>query len=736
MNKNIMILLFSLLPSLLFASVDEKLEYYLQDENLEKAVAKLFVVGYPGDIYNYTKCNECSFLLKELQIGGIMLNQYNLPASELTEFDRQTAFRKIRSLIQDIGYQSVSNLRSSLKTQPLLMVDFESYRFSSVKYPLSPPPSSLALASTGDANFTYAAGLLSGYQLKQMGIDVILGPVLDLNLNLQQGKPNTTIRTRAYSDNFDIVYSHANAFIDGIKKSNLIVFTKHFPPYSSIDSNPHSQASSHVGSSNFIKSELEVFKALSEKVDGIMTSHLNIGSDSSYLPFTFSKHQMSDYLLENKGISNHNLYITDDMSHMEAVKVYQEKNNKSYADIAYEAFQSGHNLLLFSHYGSESDFNRKELANSINYIAKRVRENKESKAHLKRSLKRIFTIQEARIKQRIDVSEFDHRAEQILLDTKFNDIDEYFTSTYKNGAISLKDEKLPNLTELSNDHRFLLIADKSVLSQYDEFKNRGERYTTIPKPNYHSIEEFGSFLRDELRKNDFVYFTVDNIDDANAVDHINIYFPKLLEKLVILLHENPSYLKDSVINKAKFILGNFSRDPISYRVDLHFILYGNKPKVIDYLPVSLNNKSYHDTSGLVPINYASNKSVIEFFATEKERKLNQENKNLKSELKSIRMRERGPIEMVRLILTVFFIVSGLFVLLHVSFALIPENKRSNHYFNQVIHGINIVFFRGGKIYNYIIVAFLVSCVLLFLSFLFVDFPSFNDGVEGLKPFVQ
>jgi len=642
----------------IFSNATDSLEHFLKEENIEKAIAQLFVVGYPGDIYNYTKCKDCEYLTDEIGVGGIIINQYNAPHNDLLKFDKQLAFKKISDLIKDIRHRARSS-RTVFKKEPTLFVDFESYRFSSLRYPLTPPPSALALASTGDANLSYYAGILSGFQLNQLGIDAVLGPVLDLNTYKSQGQPNSSIRDRAYSDRPEIIYEHAKAFIDGLKKADMKIFIKHFPSYSFIDSNPHSSSSSYIGSHEYLAKELKLFENLSSEVDGIMTSHLNLGVSKTVLPFTFSNSQVSKYFLNNKEINSNALLITDDLSNMESVKDYMKRRNKTYGEIALKALMAGHDYLLFSHFGRKGGFDKYELSKAIKHIASKATTDRKIKERIKDSLSKILNFKE-KTKTDKNTNYFNYEATDILKNSDFTNHQDFLRSVFKQGAILIKgnkDGKLPNIKELSNDRKYLLITRKSNYKKYSEFENEGSNYNLTTPPKYKNISEYQNFLIKKLSKFDLVYITVDNLDDGNAVDHIRIHYPKLLDKLVVLLHDTPANLSALFINKAPFILANFSKNPISYNVDLDFILHNEKPKNIDFLPISLNKGAFHNSqkaSKAKKVNYIN--EMPKFYDTEKEKELDDKLKVYEDIIYDFNTKEVIPKQIVFLIFGVIWLI--------------------------------------------------------------------------------
>jgi beta-N-acetylhexosaminidase len=619
-------------------SEDEKLEYYLKDDNLEHAVAQMFIVGYPADIINYTSCSECDYLVNKLRVGGIIINQYNVPEKKLLTDDRDNAFNKVTNFIDDITIKSRANGRTRLQLDPIVMVDFENYRFSSIKYPLASIPSALSIATTGDTKNAYLAGKLAGYHLTQTGVDVILGPVLDKNTNMVQGQPNSTIRDRAFSDRKKIVYDFASEYIKGLSTSNIKIFAKHYPSYSAIDGNPHSVASSYVGSTDNLKEDLSLFKELEQVVDGFMTSHLNTGAASRYLPFTFSRHEVQESFRNKGGVNTQKLLITDDLSDMKPVRTYMENRKRDFSEVALDAFLAGHDFLLFSHFGSNENFNSINLTNAIKLIANEVRENKEYKLKLEKTLARIFRFKDG-IHNKSNVVDFDYKAKDIFNNSDYEDADDFVKSTISKGIVAIKTltPSLPNTRAQSIDMEYLLITKERYFSNFNRFNNMGDNYTLIHPPEFKEILEYQKFLENKLSRYDLVYIIVDDFDDANAIDGIRIYHPKLLKKLIIILHESPSMLSSSLITDAEYIIGNFSRNPVAYELDNNIIFNEITAKPIEYLPVSLNQKTFYN-SEVMPRPLKNNMSgaadKTRIYDTVNERMLDEENIRLLEKIDS------------------------------------------------------------------------------------------------------
>lgn len=347
----------------------------LSELELKRKIAKLFVVGIETDYANSSSSSRLEELISEVGIGGVMLNAYNFPPTELSKDDsRENAFHSAKNL-----FLPIQRYAESSDNMPLVFVDFESRRYSSIKYPLISPPSALTLGSTGDTSYAYYVGRAVAYQLSRLGVDVILGPVLDSDNASSQDSLNSTIKTRSFSDNLDVISLFARRYMEGLKSVGIGVIGKHLPSYSAVTGNPHGSITRFSGSLEQIERNARPFQDNYDLMDGIMTSHLIIDELGSK-PFTLNKQAMTTILSDSFGESFNSgghIFITDDLSEMDATLEYMKSVNIGYEDVALEAFKAGHDLLLFSHIGSKDkhQFHYDDLIKAIDNIYNYVLSN-------------------------------------------------------------------------------------------------------------------------------------------------------------------------------------------------------------------------------------------------------------------------------------------------------------------------------------------------------------------------
>ncbi|MBY0219841.1 glycoside hydrolase family 3 N-terminal domain-containing protein [Paenibacillus illinoisensis] len=133
-------------------------------------------------------------------------------------------------------------------------------------------PGQMALGATGDSALAEAAGLLTGEELKALGLNINFAPVLDINSN----PDNPIIGMRSFSSDADLVTRLGLATITGLRQSGVISAVKHFPGHGD------TMVDSHLGlpvlthnRERLDSVELKPFQAAIENgVEMIMTAHI------------------------------------------------------------------------------------------------------------------------------------------------------------------------------------------------------------------------------------------------------------------------------------------------------------------------------------------------------------------------------------------------------------------------------------------------------------------------------
>jgi len=284
----------------------------LNAATIEEMVGEMLLVHFYGSEANQNSAK----LIEEAHVGGFIF--YNW-ANELT------------------GPSQVLKLTSSLNKQarkPLFFaVDQEGGRVTRLKEGFSIPPYNGEISSSESA---YAWAKKVGEELKAVGINVNLAPVVDVNSN----PANPIIGLRSYSNDPRVVVERGAAALAGYQDAGIIAVLKHFPGHG--DTQVDSHYDLPVINKNFAelnKVELYPFRHLADKAPAIMTAHLLIPSLDKERCVTLSPTIIKNILMGDMGFKG--LIITDSLA-MQAVL----NHTASMEEIAILAIEAGHDILL------------------------------------------------------------------------------------------------------------------------------------------------------------------------------------------------------------------------------------------------------------------------------------------------------------------------------------------------------------------------------------------------------
>jgi beta-glucosidase-like glycosyl hydrolase len=148
-----------------------------------------------------------------------------------------------------------------------------------------PPP--LALASLGDPAVLRGAGLLTAIEALSVGINWILAPVADLDVEPE----NPVVQTRAFGEDPAQVSAATAAWIIGCEAAGALACAKHFPGHGRVRGDSHGIVPIVSADAELLRTtDLEPFRAaVARGVGSIMTAHVAYPAlDPSGAPASFS----------------------------------------------------------------------------------------------------------------------------------------------------------------------------------------------------------------------------------------------------------------------------------------------------------------------------------------------------------------------------------------------------------------------------------------------------------------
>ena len=234
----------------------------------------------------------------------------------------------------------LDGLEGALGRRLLVATDHEGGRIIMLGGGTTVFPDNLAVGTAGDENFAHRQGLIEARELRRLGVDLNLGPVLDVLTD--RYSPNIGIR--AYGKDPSVVARYGAARIKGMQRGGLSACPKHFP------GKGHSPLDAHLKLPTIDSTWDEMhathlppfFAAIGDGVECVMTSHpVYPKLDPSGVPATFSRLIVEDYLRGQVGFRG--VIVSDDLE-MGAVS-----ETTTIGDATVRAAAAGHDLLLICH---------------------------------------------------------------------------------------------------------------------------------------------------------------------------------------------------------------------------------------------------------------------------------------------------------------------------------------------------------------------------------------------------
>lgn len=259
--------------------------------DLTVALGQHLVTGFQGP----EMTEELMEHVRRYKIGNIVLFEYNVV--DKTQLKRLCG--EITSLVErETGYP------------PFITIDQEGGAVSRLKEDATIFPSAMAVAATGNPENARVAGRITGEELRAMGVNFNLAPVMDVNNNPN----NPVIGVRSYGDDPASVARYGIQMAQGLREGGVLASLKHFPGHGD------TAVDSHLGLPRVEKSleellacELLPFQAaIDAGVPAVMTTHILFPAlEPDGVPATLSRRIMTDLLQTRMGFQG--LVVSDCM---------------------------------------------------------------------------------------------------------------------------------------------------------------------------------------------------------------------------------------------------------------------------------------------------------------------------------------------------------------------------------------------------------------------------------------
>ena len=231
-------------------------------------------------------------------------------------------------------------LESALGRRLLVATDHEGGRIVMLGQGTTIFPDNLAVGTAGEETFAFKQGLIEARELRRLGVDLNLGPCLDVLT--ERYSPNIGIRS--YGKDPAVVAKYGVARIRGMQKGAVSACPKHFP------GKGHSPLDAHLRLPTIDSDWAEMqrvhlvpfFEAIAAGLECVMTSHpIYPKLDPSGVPATFSRLIVEDYLRGEVGFRG--VIVSDDLEMGAVTEVCP------IGEATVRTAAAGHDLLLVCH---------------------------------------------------------------------------------------------------------------------------------------------------------------------------------------------------------------------------------------------------------------------------------------------------------------------------------------------------------------------------------------------------
>ncbi|MFC1976226.1 glycoside hydrolase family 3 protein, partial [Chloroflexota bacterium] len=213
---------------------DERVAEIMSRMSMEDKVGQLFLVPFVGAEANPD--SDVWKLITEYKVGGVIILAANSNFNNDPSAPRQIA--ELSNTLKTTAFNT-----NGLPLFVALDHEGDNYPYTRVTGGMTPIPSPMAIGATWDTANAEAVGQIVGEELAAMGVNLLLGPSLDV-LNDPRPTGQGDIGIRVFGGDPDWVSQMGRAYIRGVhlgSRGRLATVAKHFPGHGGSDRLPDNE---------------------------------------------------------------------------------------------------------------------------------------------------------------------------------------------------------------------------------------------------------------------------------------------------------------------------------------------------------------------------------------------------------------------------------------------------------------------------------------------------------------
>ncbi len=374
----------------------------LESLSPEERIGQLFLVSFNGTDTDAE--SQIYDLIANYHIGGVVLMAQNdnfsdapdtlVDAQQLINSLQQTEW-DVAGSIQEFPETGETFSRSYIPLFVGITQDGGGYPFDQIQSGLTGVPNAMAIGATWKPELARQIGEIQGKELAALGINLYLGPSLDV---LESPNPNArgNIGTRSFGGDPYWVGVLGSAYIEGLHLGSgqkILVVAKHFPGLGGSDRPANEEVATVRKSLEQLKQiELAPFFTVTgdapddlSAVDGLLVTHIRFQGFQGNIrattrPVSFDQQALGEILALpefSTWLDRGGLIVSDNLGSRAVYSFYAPANQGFSAQlVARDAFLAGNDLLFLGNISSgDPTTSYTTTVDVLRFFAQRYRED-------------------------------------------------------------------------------------------------------------------------------------------------------------------------------------------------------------------------------------------------------------------------------------------------------------------------------------------------------------------------
>lgn len=405
------------------ASLDAQVADLMADMTPDEIVGQLFLVTFAGS--DVSPGSDVANLVLDYHVGGVLLraSNDNITDEAAAPAQVQAMANSLQTLLYNAsrppeGTATPSAGEDLVPFVPLFVaVDHEGdgWPFTAIRTGTTPLPNAMALGATWNRQDAAAIGRITGQELHAMGVNMLLGPSLDV-LNVPHSEGPGDLGTRTFGGNPYWVSVLGRAYISGVHEGaggQMAIVARNFPGHGGSDRRPEDEVATVRSSLEQLKqNELVPFFAVTGEAgddalamtDALLTSHIRYqGFQGNIREFTKPislDPQALETLMQLPQFAawraNGGLIVSDSLGVQAIKRFYAALGYKQFPNrqVARDAFLAGNDVLLLSGFADPDSWQQQlaSIKDTILYFRESYRDDPTFKARVDEAVARVLRL--------------------------------------------------------------------------------------------------------------------------------------------------------------------------------------------------------------------------------------------------------------------------------------------------------------------------------------------------------